>query len=146
MSFAVDIVCALGGFDISVAFEAGTGVTALFGPSGAGKTSVLNMIAGVLTPVRGRIVAEGIVLFDSNEGLDLPTRLRRVGYVFQDGRLFPHMSVRRNLVYGYRQDAAETPYAQLPEVVELLGLGALLERNPQTLSGGEQQRVAIGRA
>ncbi len=146
MSFDVDVEARLGDFPLAVRFAAAAGLTALFGPSGAGKTSVLNMIAGVLTPARGRIVVEGAVLFESEKGIDLAPNHRRVGYVFQDARLFPHMSVERNLLYGYRLTAPEARYAQPGQVTALLGLEHLLARRPNALSGGEQQRVAIGRA
>jgi molybdate transport system ATP-binding protein len=146
MSLSVDVGLTRGTFAISVQFTADTGVTALFGPSGAGKTSVLNMIAGVLAPDRGRVVAEGTVLYDAATRVSLPAHARRVGYVFQDGRLFPHLSVRGNLTYGYRLVHGPDRYVHPPEVIALLGLDALLDRAPETLSGGEQQRVAIGRA
>jgi molybdate transport system ATP-binding protein len=142
MVFEIDVGIARGEFEVEAAFTAAEGFTALFGVSGAGKTTVLNMVAGSLTPRRGRIVVGGRVLFDSTQGIDVPMEQRRVGYVFQDRRLFPHMSVRANLAYGVRthNDAAFT------SVVELLALGGLLDRRPLSLSGGEQQRVAIGRA
>ncbi len=146
MSFDVDVETRLGDFALAVSFTASAGLTALFGPSGAGKTSVLNMIAGVLKPARGRIVVEGAVLFDSAKGIDLAPDRRRVGYIFQDARLFPHMSVERNLLYGYALTPPEARYAAPDQVTALLGLGPLLARRPQALSGGEQQRVAIGRA
>jgi molybdate transport system ATP-binding protein len=122
------------------------GITALFGPSGAGKTSIINMLAGLLRPDAGRIVVNGRCLFDAAEGIDLPTHLRRIGYIFQDGRLLPHLSVRANLNFGLRLTPAERRYIAFDAVVELLGIGHLLERRPAKLSGGEKQRVAIGRA
>ena len=146
MSFDVDVEARAGDFALAVTFTAAAGLTALFGPSGAGKTSVLNMIAGVLKPSRGRIVVEGAVLFDSEQGINLAPNRRRVGYVFQDARLFPHMSVEHNLLYGYGLTPAEARYARPDHVTALLGLGPLLARRPSALSGGEQQRVAIGRA
>ncbi|WP_294391974.1 ATP-binding cassette domain-containing protein [uncultured Sphingomonas sp.] len=139
MSFEVDVTRRLGDAHIDIAFTAGAGLTALFGPSGGGKTSLLNMIAGLLRPDRGRIVVDGETLF--GDGIDLPPERRRAGYVFQDARLFPHMTVRANLSYGRR--GTLYPFG---EVVDLLGLGALLDRWPRTLSGGEAQRVGIGRA
>ncbi len=145
MSFDVDVECARGDFAIKVAFQVGAGLTALFGPSGAGKTSVLNMIAGVLKPARGRIAVDGNVLFDSAAGIDLKPEARRVGYIFQDARLFPHMSVENNLVYGYALNV-DGRYATPDQIIDLLGIRALLNRRPFSLSGGEQQRVAIGRA
>jgi molybdate transport system ATP-binding protein len=120
-------------------------VTALFGPSGAGKTSIVNAIAGLLAPESGRIAVNGALLFDSANGTDLPAHRRRVRVVFQESRLFPHLSVRQNLVYG-RWIAGHAAGAKLDEVVQLLGLQGLLSRRPRSLSGGERQRVAIGRA
>ena len=119
------------------------GVTALFGQSGAGKTSLVNMVAGLLTPDEGEIAIGGTCVFSSRRGVNLPPERRPVGVVFQDGRLFPHLSVRGNLQYG-RRGARSAP--ALEEVIELLELEALLHRRPMSLSGGEQQRVAIGRA
>lgn len=124
----------------------GSGVTALFGVSGAGKTSLVNMVAGLLRPDQGRVALEGRVLYDSQQGVDLPPERRRVGYVFQEARLFPHYSVLGNLRYGARLAPAGQAWADLDQVVELLGLGKLLGRRPARLSGGEKQRVAIGRA
>lgn len=134
-----------GNFAIHAEFEAGRGITALFGPSGAGKTTVLKMIAGMIRPAKGRIAVGGSVLFDHAAGVDLAPNKRQIGFVFQDGRLFPHLSVRRNLTYARwaGRRAASRPF---DEVVALLGLQELLDRAPGTLSGGERQRVAIGRA
>jgi molybdate transport system ATP-binding protein len=146
MTLTVDIEHRLGAFRLNAAFEAGEGVTALFGRSGAGKTSVINAIAGILNPSRGRIAFDGEVFFDSDRGIDVPTPRRRVGYVFQEGRLFPHLSVGQNLRYA----RLFSPEARRPDrfehVVDLLGLRQLLDRRPGNLSGGEKQRVAIGRA
>ncbi|WP_119165445.1 molybdenum ABC transporter ATP-binding protein [Algihabitans albus] len=122
------------------------GVVALFGRSGAGKTSLVNMLAGLLRPDRGRIVLRGETLFDSAKGIDLPAHRRRIGYVFQESRLFPHLTVQDNLLYGWRRAPAKERRTGLVEVVDLLGLTALLDRRPGTLSGGEKQRVALGRA
>lgn len=134
-------------FTVDAAFSAaGDGVTALFGRSGAGKTSVVNMIAGLVRPERGRIAIDGRVLFDSASRIDLKPERRRVGYVFQEGRLFPHLSVRANLRYGLRFAPREGRYVELERIVGLLGIDGLLDRRPTTLSGGEKQRVAIGRA
>lgn len=141
MSFDVTVEKRLGEAEIAASFRSFSGLTALFGPSGSGKTSILNMIAGLLTPDAGRIVVGGELLF--GEGLDLPPEARHAGYVFQDARLFPHLKVRANLLYGARRGVGRLG---LDEVVELLGLGPLLARWPRTLSGGEAQRVAIGRA
>ena len=146
MSFDIDIEARRGDFRIAVAFQASAGVTALFGPSGAGKTSILNMIAGVLRPSRGRIAVDGQVLFDSSADVDLKPEHRRVGYIFQDARLFPHMTVEGNLLYGFKLTDRAARYATPEHVIELLGIAPLLKRRPASLSGGEQQRVAIGRA
>lgn len=141
MSFRVTVEKRLGEAEIAVSFRSDAGLTALFGPSGSGKTSILNMIAGLLTPDCGRIAVGGDVLF--GDGVNRPPEARHAGYVFQDGRLFPHLRVRANLLYGARRGPGRLG---LDEVVELLGLRTLLDRWPRTLSGGEVQRVAIGRA
>ena len=146
MSFDIDVEARRGNFSLAVTFRAEPGLTALFGPSGAGKTSILNMIAGALTPLRGRIAAGGHVLFDSIAGIDLKPEHRRVGYIFQDARLFPHMSVRDNLLYGYRLAQDTGRYAEPDHIFDLLGIAGFLGRRPASLSGGEMQRVAIGRA
>jgi molybdate transport system ATP-binding protein len=143
---AVDVEKELGALKLAVRFEAASGVTALFGPSGAGKTTVVNMIAGLLTPDRGAIALDDTVLFDAAAGIDLPPHRRRIGYVFQEGRLFPHLSVRQNLDYGRRMSGRQRRPEEFAGVVGLLDIGHLLERRPRTLSGGERQRVAIGRA
>jgi molybdate transport system ATP-binding protein len=135
-----------GAFSLDAAFAAGPGVTALFGRSGAGKSTILNLIAGLRRPEQGRITAGGSVLFDSRAGVDLPPYRRHLGYVFQEGRLLPHLTVRHNLLYGRFFAHARTPVATLAHVVGLLGLGGLLDRRPGALSGGEKQRVALGRA
>jgi len=121
-------------------------LTALVGVSGAGKTTVLNAIAGLLQPDAGRIAVAGEVLFDSAHGIDLKPEKRRAGYVFQDARLFPHMKVAANLAYGEKLAQAEDRWIARDRVIELLGIGDLLGRYPATLSGGETRRVAIGRA
>ena len=137
----------LGAFTLDAAFTVeSAGVTALFGRSGAGKTSVINAVAGLLRPDSGRIAIDDTVLFDSTRGLDLAPERRRVGYVFQDGRLFPHLSVRGNLSYGMRLTPRDRRYVAFDQVVALLGLEHLLARRPAKLSGGEKQRVALGRA
>lgn len=136
-----------GGFLVNAAFTgAESGVTALFGPSGAGKTSIINMVAGLMRPDAGRIAVNGMCLFDSNQRIDLPPERRRIGYVFQDGRLFPHLSVRSNLTYGMALTPESHRYVTFDAVVDLLGIAHLLDRRPAKLSGGEKQRVAIGRA
>lgn len=136
-----------GDFTLDVDFQgASSGVTALFGPSGAGKTSVVNIVAGLLRPDAGRIAVNGFCLFDSARRIDLPPEKRRIGYVFQDGRLLPHMSVHSNLTYGMRRTPVGRRFVKFDAVVDLLGIGHLLARRPARLSGGEKQRVAIGRA
>lgn len=122
------------------------GITALFGPSGAGKTSVLLAIAGLLRPERGRISVDDTVLFDADARIDVPAEQRRVGMVFQDVRLFPHLSVAGNLDYGARRNRAGEAAISRDAVIDLLGIGPLLDRRPAQLSGGEAQRVGIGRA
>lgn len=146
MTLTVALRHAFPGLALDVAFEAPPGVTALFGPSGAGKTSVLGAVAGLLRPDRARITLNGTTLADTEAGIWLPPHRRELGYVFQDARLFPHLSVARNLTYGPRVQGRRTDPAELARVVDLLGLGPLLARRPAALSGGEKQRVAIGRA
>lgn len=132
---------------VNAAFEGPeSGVTALYGPSGAGKTSVINMVAGLMRPDAGRIAVNGLCLYDSERHIDLPPERRRIGYVFQDGRLLPHLSVRKNLTYGMRLTPMDRRFVTFDAVVELLGISHLLDRRPAKLSGGEKQRVAIGRA
>jgi len=143
---SVDIDKLLGEFSMALKFDAAGGATALFGPSGAGKTSVVNMIAGLVRPDRGRIVLDEHVLFDSAARIDVPAHRRRIGYVFQEGRLFPHMTVARNLDYGRRMSGVTADPAERERIVSLLDIGALLARRPGHLSGGERQRVAFGRA
>ncbi|KAF1700948.1 molybdenum ABC transporter ATP-binding protein [Pseudoxanthomonas suwonensis] len=140
----VDIQLRRGGFHRHVRIDEQARVLAIAGPSGAGKTSVLNAIAGLVRPESGRIEIDGRVLYDSARGIDVPTHRRQVGYVFQDARLFPHLDVRRNLLYG-RHRGGQAGFA-FDAVVELLGIGHLLDRRTRHLSGGEAQRVAIGRA
>jgi molybdate transport system ATP-binding protein len=143
---AVDVEKRLGDFSIAAQFDTGAGVTALFGPSGAGKTTVVNMIAGLLKPDRGRITLDNDTLFDSGKRIDLPAHRRRIGYVFQEGRLFPHLSVAANLDYGRRMCGLAADAAEMQRILALLDIGHLLGRRPGKLSGGERQRVAIGRA
>jgi molybdate transport system ATP-binding protein len=142
----VDVEKRLGDFMLAARFETESGVTALFGPSGAGKTSLINMIAGLVTPDRGRIMYRGKLLFDAAGRVNLPPHRRRFGYVFQDGRLFPHLTVRGNLEYGRRMYRLKRDPAELERVVAMLDIGHLADRRPGKLSGGERQRVAIGRA
>lgn len=143
---AVEVEKQLGAFKLAARFEAAGGVTALFGPSGAGKTTVVNMIAGLMPPDRGSIALDDKVLFDAAAGINLPPHRRHIGYVFQEGRLFPHLSVRQNLDYGRRMSGRPRDAADFERVVALLDISHLLERRPRLLSGGERQRVAVGRA
>ena len=144
MAIDIDVEKRRGDRIIAARFTAGAGLTALFGPSGAGKTSILNMVAGLLKPDRGHIRIGDRTLF--GDGVDLPPDARRVGYVFQDGRLFPHRRVRANLLYGHDLVDPTDRWMSLGEAVRFLGIADLLDRWPHTLSGGEMQRVAIGRA
>jgi molybdate transport system ATP-binding protein len=143
---AVDVEKQLGTFRLNVKFQAAGGATALFGPSGSGKTSLVNMIAGLLKPDRGAIALDDTVLFDRARGIDVPPHQRRIGYVFQEGRLFPHLSVRQNLDYGRRMNHQRRDAKEFERIAVLLDIGKLLERRPRMLSGGERQRVAVGRA
>jgi molybdate transport system ATP-binding protein len=143
---AVDVEKRLGDFTLRAAFESAGGATALFGPSGAGKTSIIGMIAGLLAPERGRIMLDGEVLFDDKARVNVPAWRRRIGVVFQEGRLFPHMSVRHNLDYGRWMSGLAADAKGFGHVVDLLDIGQLLDRRPGKLSGGERQRVAVGRA
>jgi molybdate transport system ATP-binding protein len=150
MSLEVELRHARADFALEVAMRVDAGgVTALFGPSGAGKSTVIQAVAGLLPHAEGRIVLNGRALLDSAAGVRLPTHRRRIGLVFQDGRLFPHLSVRDNLRYGARRAmAGSSADADIDgaEIVSALGVSALLDRRPATLSGGERQRVALGRA
>jgi molybdate transport system ATP-binding protein len=146
MSFDVAVSRRLGDVTVAARFAGGAGLTALFGPSGAGKTSVLNMIAGLLRPDCGHVRVAGETLHDSATRVDVPPHRRRAGYVFQEARLFPHLSVEANLRYGHRLAAPADRWMAPDEAVAFLGLGDLLDRWPRTLSGGEARRVAIGRA
>lgn len=136
-----------GAFRIDVAFQSdGNGITALFGPSGAGKSSIINMVAGLQQADSGSVFVRGRCLFDSERGVNLPPEKRNIGYVFQDGLLFPHLSVKENLLYGRRRNQAGDTQVDLDQVIHLLGIQDILPRRPRTLSGGEKQRVAFGRA
>jgi molybdate transport system ATP-binding protein len=143
---SVDVHKRLGDFTLTARFDGNSGATALFGPSGAGKTTLANMIAGLIAPDRGRIVVDATVVFDSEERINLPPHRRRIGYVFQEGRLFPHLNVKHNLDYGRRMSGLPHDDKQLQRIIGLLDLGHLIARRPGKLSGGERQRVAIGRA
>ncbi|KWV53942.1 molybdenum ABC transporter ATP-binding protein [Bradyrhizobium macuxiense] len=142
----VDITKQLGEFTVAASFTSEGRVTGLFGASGSGKTSLINTIAGLLRPDRGTIVIDGETVDDTTAGIHVPTYRRRIGYVFQDARLFPHLDVRQNLDYGRRMNRLADDPAQRKRVVDLLDIGALLDRRPGKLSGGERQRVALGRA
>jgi molybdate transport system ATP-binding protein len=142
----VDVAKQLGEFSLEAAFESQGRVTGLFGASGSGKTSLVNMIAGLLRPDRGTISLDGEVLDDTTTAIHLPAWRRRIGYVFQDARLFPHLDVAHNLDYGRRMNRLDDDPAQRARVTELLDIGHLLDRRPGKLSGGERQRVALGRA
>jgi molybdate transport system ATP-binding protein len=143
---SVDVEKQLGDFNLAAKFETAAGATALFGPSGSGKTSLVNMIGGLLTPDRGRIALDDDVLFDSAARINVPAHRRRIGMVFQEGRLFPHMTVARNLDYGRRMSGVAPNATEHDHVIALLDIGGLMTRRPGRLSGGERQRVAIGRA
>ena len=134
------------GFTLDAGFTAPPGVTVLFGRSGSGKTTLVNAVAGLLLPEEGRICADDWVLLDTSKGIRLPPYRRRLGYIFQEGRLFPHLTVRQNLGYGAWFAPRGAPREDMGRVVDLLGIGHLLDRRPAALSGGEKQRVAIGRA
>ena len=146
MSLSVAFRHRFPGLSLDIAFEAPRGITVLFGRSGAGKTTIVNAVAGLFRPAAGRIALEGTVLSDASAGTFLPPHRRRIGIVFQEGRLFPHLSVRQNLVYGQRFAPLEAPREDFDRIVDMLGIGPLLARRPAGLSGGEKQRVAIGRA
>ncbi len=133
-------------FDLDISFQCVGGVVAVFGPSGSGKTTIANAIAGLVEPDHGNITIGKHVLFDSQASINVRPERRRIGYVFQDDRLFPHLSVRSNLTYGKPHGSSRDTKTQLDQVVDILGLNKLLDRRPTTLSGGEKQRVSIGRA
>ena len=146
MTVELDIRHRQGDFALEARLSAPAGLTALFGPSGSGKTSLVNIVAGLIRPDHGRVVVDGEILVDTDRGVFVPSHRRRIGYVFQEGRLFPHLTVRQNLLYGRWFSPKEARGGDLGQVVDLLGLEALLDRRPGPLSGGEKQRVAIGRA
>lgn len=146
MTMIVDVRQSFKSFVLDASFTSTGGVTALFGHSGSGKTSLVRAIAGLSKPQRGRIEIDGDVLLDTERGIFVPMHRRRFGYVFQEARLFPHLSVRQNLLYGKWFAPKSGQVENISHVVELLGIGPLLDRRPGNLSGGEKQRVAIGRA
>jgi len=143
---SVEVEKQLGDFSVSASFASEAGATVLFGRSGAGKTTIVNMIAGLIRPDRGRIAIDGETVFESATRIDVPAWRRRIGYVFQEGRLFPHMSVRHNIDYGRWMSGLAHDAATFEHIVSLLDIGGLLDRRPGKLSGGERQRVAVGRA
>jgi molybdate transport system ATP-binding protein len=146
MSLAISVKHHLGSFTLEAAFESKGRLTAIFGASGSGKTSLVNVIAGLVKPEHGRVAVDGKLLLDTGAGLFIPASKRRIGYVFQDARLFPHLTVEANLAYGAWFTPQAERYASRQQVLSLLGIGHLLNRRPRDLSGGEKQRVAIGRA
>jgi molybdate transport system ATP-binding protein len=142
----VDVTKQLGEFSLEATFESQGRVTGLFGASGAGKTSLINMIAGLLRPDRGSIALDGETLDDTTAHVHVPPHRRRIGYVFQDARLFPHLNVRQNLDYGRRMNRLAEDPTQHKRITDLLDIGNLLDRRPGQLSGGQRQRVALGRS
>lgn len=145
MSLHIQISHRLPQITLDLSFDAPDGITVLFGPSGAGKSTIANAVAGLVTPDQGRIALRDRVLFDAAAGINIPPHRRRIGYVFQEARLFPHLTLRQNLRYGqwFNPAARSAPFER---IVDLLGLGGLLHRRPATLSGGEKSRAALGRA
>lgn len=146
MSLSVEIRHQVGGLALDASLASGGGITAIFGASGCGKTTLVNIIAGLIHPDAARISVGDTVLVDTAKGIDVPPHKRRIGYVFQEARLFPHMTVEANLAYGEWFRPRPERYARKDQILELLGIGHLLKRHPRDLSGGEKQRVAIGRA
>ncbi|MGI9322795.1 MAG: molybdenum ABC transporter ATP-binding protein [Pseudomonadales bacterium] len=146
MSLSVNLQHSFEGFELNAEFTAPQGLTVLFGASGSGKTTIVNAIAGLLRPMSGRISLDEQLLLDTGAGINLPSHKRKLGYIFQEGRLFPHLTVRQNLLYGRWFSGAKQESPDFNHTVELLGVEHLLDRRPATLSGGEKQRVAIGRA
>ena len=150
MSLEVEVRHRQGAFALDVAFRSEGRLTALFGRSGSGKTTLVNAIAGLVRPSEGRIAVDGTVLLATGARVFVPKHRRRIGYVFQEGRLLPHLTVRQNMLLGRwlagRQEGTAAGAAEVDRVVEMLGVGPLLSRRPGGLSGGEKQRVAIGRA
>jgi molybdate transport system ATP-binding protein len=146
MILDVDICHRQGGFALEASFQSDGRLTALFGPSGSGKTTIVNAIGGLVRPDHGCIAVQGRVLLDTKKNIVVPKHKRRIGYIFQEGRLFPHLNVRHNLLFGRWFTQRGERKASFDQVVDLLGISHLLDRRPSTLSGGEKQRVAIGRA
>lgn len=145
-ALSVSISGARDGFSLDLSFMAPSGLTVLFGASGSGKTSVVNAVAGLDRSASGHVTLGDHILMDSAQGVFVPPNQRRIGYIFQDARLFPHLSVRRNLDYARHVTRAPEDPTAFNRVVEMLGIGHLLDRRTPNLSGGEKQRVAIGRA
>lgn len=143
---SIDIHGKLGDFALDMSLNAGLGVTALFGRSGSGKTSLINMVAGLYTPHAGQIILGNRSLFDAKAGINLTPEKRRIGYVFQDARLFPHLTVEKNLRFGESLIKPSLRRIKFDDVVGILGIEHLLDRRPANLSGGEKSRVGIGRA
>jgi molybdate transport system ATP-binding protein len=146
MTISISVRHRAGDFTLDASFESGGRLTAIFGASGSGKTTLVNAIAGLIRPAQAMISVDGEILCDTAQRIFVPPHKRRIGYVFQDARLFPHLSVENNLSYGAWFAPASRRYADRTLVVEMLGIGPLLKRGPAQLSGGEKQRVAIGRA
>jgi len=146
MSLSVSLKHRFDGFALDATFEAPRGITMLYGRSGSGKTTIVNALAGLLRPDAGQITTGDSVLFDSAAGINLPPHRRQVGCIFQEGRLFPHLTVRQNLKYGRWFAQKGASLEDMDRIVDMLGIGTLLDRHPGRLSGGEKQRVAIGRA
>ncbi|WP_028746521.1 molybdenum ABC transporter ATP-binding protein [Rhizobium mesoamericanum] len=146
MTLVVKAKQRLGTFSLDASFTSERGITALFGRSGSGKTSMIRIIAGLARPDNGHVIVDGEVMTDTDRRIFVAKHRRRFGYVFQEARLFPHLSVRHNLSYGRWFGKVAGPAESLDRIVALLGIESLLERKPEKLSGGEKQRVAIGRA
>ncbi len=146
MIIAVDVTRTLGSFHLNVAFSAPAGITALFGPSGSGKTLTLRCVAGLLRPDRGQVALGQRVLYDRASGVDVATRDRRIGYVFQHYALFPHLSAAANIAFGLHGASPNDRSSRVKELLEMVGLTGFAERRPHELSGGQQQRVALARA
>lgn len=146
MSLSVDFNLSLPDFELEVTFDAPTGITAISGHSGAGKTTLINVLAGLVAPDHGQIETDGRVLFSSDLKINLKPEQRHIGYIFQDARLFPHLTVLQNLKCGCWFRRLPMNLSKIDAIVNLLGIQHLLSRRPSQLSGGEKQRVAIGRA
>lgn len=146
MTLSISVKHSFASFDLNIAFDAPDGITVLFGRSGSGKTTVINSVAGLLRPSHAKISIDGEPLHDTDRQAFVPIHKRRMGYVFQEARLFPHLTVAQNLAYGQRFAPSDPSAPSTDEVAELLGIERLMERAPSSLSGGEKQRVAIGRA